>query len=746
MKNNSSEWRNRSNHVEKQPLCILSPEEEVPSPQSPRSLIRQLAVEVNAGSKNNNALDSSPEEKSSSEPFTDPSLEWDQENFSLKNEANSLNGDKDGGESFEMKKLGTGISASLMEEVVGEGEHDERDKLLARHSFSEDESIDSNSQASDSPAIATRCSQDFSKHLYLGCEGNESPVPYGELNAIVEDENNEYPKRITEEHTPRRLYDSIGDITRGLYDDDVDTSIDLHNGSTLEGLYDDDIGDTLRGLYDDADSIGYTDFDTLSSGPRPPRYISSPTSSSQHKTSGIVTSPIGSSHGSCRSGFSDLPFRGSLTDGPSSPYGEPKGFPFSSNSGNPRDSRENSAGSSKNSARLRGLEKPNSPRNKLKSIFPDFRAPSPYGGSLKEGHSRPERPRKGALRRTLTEFYSPTNSSSSLNEKPTAPSRRRKVSGAIQPPGIFASLVTNVNSPYKDFIPPVRESAITCDCEDPDVTPRKDLLLTLDGEKDCCNFVERKSDSFNTDNSEDKREDFYRDAGDLIAEKQLRRVSGRDSDNQLPENVFPSRSTLTSEASTEKRELRSDPSQKIDDSSIECNSVKELSDCFERSLPTYSTVNRRPSLSGAYSTECIEKEEIPESDEQAQMFRPMRSSFSEPHLSLRIPVLDGIAEHTFSEEELEVDHHSLASQDTNTRNLEDIFKDVCSTKEAIEKLEMILSSSETDIHTDLADTKQTVQKLDKQVFNLNKEVASLGSDVKMVLELLKSLKNGEVVA
>ena len=88
--------------------------------------------------------------------------------------------------------------------------------------------------------------------------------------------------------------------------------------------------------------------------------------------------------------------------------------------------------------------------------------------------------------------------------------------------------------------------------------------------------------------------------------------------------------------------------------------------------------------------------------------------------------------------------NSLLSDDTATRNLEEIFKDVYSTKEAIETLETILKSPQPDIVADLSDTKHTVQKLDEQVLNLNREVASLSSDVKTVLELLKGLKNGHV--
>ena len=681
-RNNASEWRNRTNDVEKQPLCVLPPEGDTSIPRSPGSLIRQHAVEVNAGSKNN-ALDSSPEDESPHcEPFSDPSLEWDQESFALKNDANSFHDEPDG-ESFEMKNMNMGIGVSVMDEISEEREHDERDKLLTNHESSEDKSMDNNSQDSDSLGLTKKCSSDFSKHLYLGCDENvDSPVPCvnGDLGAITED-------------TPRGLYDNVRDTPRDFHDDVDDIPKGLYNGDTLSGLYDDEIGHTLRGLYDDdVESIGYTDFDTMVKGTRSPRFVSSPTHSSLNKSpiQSIPTSPIDSTHGSCRSGFSELPFRGSFTDSfklsePSTPYGSPKGIKPSSNSGNPSDYRQNSAGSSKNSGRLLGFEKPDSSRNKFGSIFSDLRAPSPSAGSLKEGISQKGRARKGALRRTLTEFNSPTNSCGSLNERPAASPRRRKVSGAIQPPTIFAPLVANVNNPYKDFVPPVRESPITCDCEPDDEIPCEGLgLISIDG-KECDICYQRKSDSLKSDNSEDKKEDFFKNAGDLINDKQLRCSSGRSSEEQFAKNdVFSSRTTLTSETSFDKWEPRSDPSQKIDDSSFECNSVKELTDCFERPRSSYSNLHQRPSLSGAYSTQCIEQEEIPESDE---LFRPMRSSFSEPHLSVRIPVFDGIAEQRLAEEDME--HASSASQDTATRNLEDIFKDVSSTKEAIEKLGLI---------------------------------------------------------
>jgi hypothetical protein len=108
----------------------------------------------------------------------------------------------------------------------------------------------------------------------------------------------------------------------------------------------------------------------------------------------------------------------------------------------------------------------------------------------------------------------------------------------------------------------------------------------------------------------------------------------------------------------------------------------------------------------------------------------MRNSFSEPYLQ-------------FPNEHLtraESDRDSLSDL-----QLEDIFKDVVNTKQAMERLQMILTSPEPNMSSDLADTKETVQRLDQQVLHLNRDVACLRGDVKMVLELLKGLKNGQTV-
>lgn len=716
-KHNTPDWKSRKNETDRQLLSMLPSEDENESaPQSPRSLIRQLAVDINAKSKNI-GLDSSPEEKSSSEPLSDPSLEWDQGNLAMKTDVNSTRGEREV-DSIELKNMSMESVGTLLEEIAEEVEHDESDKLLTQNTSSANGSSDDNSLVSGTQELAKKYSRDFSKHLYLTCAQDDvdNPAPYstGNLDDIPENANTDYISAIND-NSPSRFFD------------DVDNS--------------------PRRLYEDVDRIGYTEFDTMGNIPRRSPFFSSPTPSSLHKSpvQSIPTSPIESTHGSVRSGFSELPFRDGLADSlrlsePSSPYGSPKGMaPGFSSSENRRDNRENSTGSFKHSGRLLLHEKPDSPKNKFADMCSDFRTPCSPGGSLKDGHrSREGRTRRGPFRRALTELNSPSDSCSSLNEKPLASPRRRKVSAVIQPPTIFAPLVTNVNNPYKDFVPPVRESAITCDCESADHIPGIN----------CNSFLERKSDQSASDNtegnSEDQSEDFYENFESLITENQLQCPNDMSKGNLLEEiDGYSSRLTQTS---FESNEQRSDPLQEIDDSPIECSSVKELTDCFEPPFSTYSSLYRRPSISGAYSTHCIEMEEIPESDELGQLFRPMRTSFSEPHLSLRHPLLHASNGRTDSGQLRNGDVDSSASEDTTTRNLEDIFQDVCSTKEAIEKLESILKSPEPEILSDLADTKQTVQKLDKKVLNLNREVASLSTDVKMVLELLKGLKNGQVVA
>ena len=85
-KNNVSKGKSRANHVDQQLLSKLPSEEDsdenISMPQSPRSLNRQFSIDINADVKDSGQA-FSPEEKSSSEPLSNPSLEWDQENFAL---------------------------------------------------------------------------------------------------------------------------------------------------------------------------------------------------------------------------------------------------------------------------------------------------------------------------------------------------------------------------------------------------------------------------------------------------------------------------------------------------------------------------------------------------------------------------------------------------------------------------------------------------------------------------------------
>ena len=718
VKNNGApNWKPRANCTEKEILSTVPSEEESDSSsQSPKVLLRQLAVEINADSKNI-GRDSSPEEKSSSEPFSDPSLEWDQENLVFKADTTSSSV-KDDDENLEMKHLNKETPMTVLEEMAEEDEHDECDKLLTEQSSSEHGSSDSHSLDSDTPVLTYKTSIDFSRHLYLTCGQDEVDNPNPFLNGTLEDIS-ENPNK-----------DNLVGIEE--------------NEDALTRFYD-DVENTSRRLYEDVDQLGFTEFDTMNDISSRSPFVSSPTPSSLHKSplQSIPTSPIASTHGSSRSGFSELPFRNSLTDTlrlsePDSPYGSPREIQSGYTPGFLRDNRKISTGSSTNSGRLLLQEKPDSPRNKFRpGIFSEFRSGDSPGGSLKDGLAE-KRKQKGGLRRALTEFNCPSDSCGSLNEKPMTPSRRRKISAAIQPPTIFAPLVTNVNNPYKDFVPPLRESEITCDCESADNIPGMS----------CNNCLERKSDdldSINEIDSDDQNEDFYKNMENLFAESQLQCSNISGSDHCFEEvEEYSSKLTATSETSFEDHEQRSDPSQKINDSSIDCSSVQELDDYIKYPFTSHSGL-QRPSISGAYSTHCIGKDEIPESDELGQLFRPMRTSFSEPHLNLRLPVLPGSNGSTHQGLSRLEDEGSFLSEDTTTRNLEDIFKDVSSTREAIEKLEMILKSPEPEILTDLADTKQTVQNLDRQVLNLNREVASLSNDVRSILELLRGLKSGQVV-
>lgn len=142
--------------------------------------------------------------------------------------------------------------------------------------------------------------------------------------------------------------------------------------------------------------------------------------------------------------------------------------------------------------------------------------------------------------------------------------------------------------------------------------------------------------------------------------------------------------------------------------------------------------DRRPTISGIHSTHSLN--EAPNARRPVDLnLRTMRNSYSEPYLQSPISRLTRMENRDDDEDML------------SDSQLEDIFKDVVNTKQAMERLHMILSSPEPTMSSDLADTKETVKRLDQQVLHLNQDVASLRGDVKMVLELLKGLKNGQTV-
>lgn len=162
------------------------------------------------------------------------------------------------------------------------------------------------------------------------------------------------------------------------------------------------------------------------------------------------------------------------------------------------------------------------------------------------------------------------------------------------------------------------------------------------------------------------------------------------------------------------------------DSNLDINFPDHFSDS-ERSYHA-----RKPTISGIHSTHSLEEVSNPRRPADMNL-RTMRNSYSEPYLQSPISRSPRM-ENPDDDEDIMSD-----------LQLEDIFKDVANTKQAMERLQMILSSPEPTMSSDLADTKETVKRLDQQVLHLNQDVASLRGDVKMVLELLKGLKNGQTV-
>lgn len=716
MKNDSqTDWETQVNRVKREIASMLPEDKENDSSlrSSKLSLTRQLAVDVNA-ELNDIESDTLPEEKSSSEPFSNQSLEWGNEKLTLNGENSTPADDRDV-ESFEMENLN--IETTVLKGIAEESEPDECSKLLRVSTLSGNEFIENQSGLCDSSAFGHKYSTGFSKKLFLTCDQEDLQGPALCFN---EDTNS---KRVNgkEEH-------SLGTINN--HEDDLMRFVD-------------EVADIRRGLHEDGNRLGYTDFDTMKNAPGISDLDLSPVHSSVRKSpvQGIPSSPIESTRGSSRSGFSELPFRDCIdTD-------RLKLSGFDSQSGSPDEisdghtsrislNEETPTGSSQSSSEFVETETLESPQSKVNRIFDELSSIGSPGGSVKD--SRVERrKRNGGLRRTLTEVNYPSDSGSSLNGTPVTTNRRRKVSGVIKPPAIFAPLVANVKNPYKDFVPPVRESAIMCDCESPDHT------LGIN----CNNCWSRESEDIESDSDsicEDRCDNFNNNVEDLIADKQLLCLNDNNGSRKSKDDDYSSKRTLLSENSSKTNESQSDTSQKVDDSPDEKISLKGLTDYFEPPFSSFSSM-RKPSISGAYSTQCFESDEIPESDELEHVFRPMRSSFSEPHLSLRLPILPG--GNGSIEEGISLcdnDWNSSASEDDTNQNFEEIFKDVCCTKEAIEKLESILKIPEPDVVTDEADTAQTVQGLNQQVLNLNREVASLSSDVKTVLELLKGLKIGQL--
>lgn len=702
--NNQTDWKTRANHIQTEISSLLPEEEDEDSSlkSPPLQLTRQLSVDVNAESKNNTQV-SSPEEKSSNEPFSDRSLEWEHEKLTLNDDEKPAAVCDREVEQFEMENLKPEIANNVLEEIAEERESDECDKIPRVDASSENMSFNNPAPGfRDTPTSDNKQSRDFSKHLFLTGDQDELDGP------------NIYFRENTKRNTN-------GDYALGLDNDKADLM-----------RFADEVKEMHKDVLEDGNQLGYTDFRTRNNTPlRSGSVLKSPAPS-------VLSSPKElSTRGSSRSGT----YRDSFTNrfrqsGFDDQYGSPDEISEHGNSSAiSLNNRQNSVGDSKISSNLTETEKQESPWKKVNGIFAELSSIGSPGGSLKD--SRVERRRRhGGLRRTLTEVHYPSDSGSSLNGKPMTSNRRRKVSGVMRPPTIFAPLVANVNNPYKDFVPPVRESAITCDC------PSGEQILGMS----CHDYLSKKSDETDSDKdsaSGGSEDQIYNNAEDFYAGKQLLCSSNSDSSQDLKLDYYSPKRTSTNENS-KRNETPSDLSQKVDDTWNEDSSLDEPTDYFQLHFCSFPSV-RRPSISGAYSTQCIEKDEIPESDELERVFRPMRSSFSEPHLSSRIPLLPG--GNGSATEGISLSDNvreKSASGDVTTRNLEEIFKDVCCTKAAIEKLDFILKSPEPESKEDKIDTKQTVEKLNEQVLHLNREVASLSTDVKTVLELLEGLKNGQV--
>lgn len=696
----SNDWKTRANHVEKEPLISCE--------ERKHPLSRQCAVEVNVPVVKPSPHLLSPDSRLN-EILSNQSLEWEQENLSLHDSADSEP------KNDVVDRLMFVPSAGVVGGVEDGGISSESPKS----------SVSSSSERSihDSPELSPKYNSDFSKHLYISSD-NEN------LDEIS--------------HCSSNILESIPELRE----------VERQPSPTA---HDDDSDDASA---DNEELLEITEFENPTPGSPLVRHSSPDMSQPRNCDCPVLFSPFHSGPldlsgalsdtGSVRRGFAELPFQRGRSPASRQNLGES----LSSGAYSPPGSFDIPQ-SSQDSFKL-GLSASESPEMSRRRLLPpslqklddDFLNASFPGpsGQLTSGGSCEGTQLHGPLRRALTEAKSTASSSCSLSETSPAPRRRRKASSAMQPPTIFAPLVVNATNPYKDFVPPPRESEITCDCEG------------------LCSSPEQMANGYCVDERSLETAGCEAD-GNFGTGIEEERVKGRTSDEELNKG-FPFAPTGDRDSELDEREnisstLSVSPvttdfffasQSAISDFSPERFAHQDFSGYEQEPQPFLQGTSGLAGLSGACSTHSVKHER--NAADLLSPTRPMRTSFSEPHLSK--VTFPSARKHPSRNRECDENSNIMPRagledripEDTSqftTQQLEDIFRDVSNTKEAMEKLHTILSSPEPDICSELADTRQTVKRLDKQIWDLNKEVASLSGDVKAVLQILRGLKNDEAV-
>ena len=391
-------------------------------------------------------------------------------------------------------------------------------------------------------------------------------------------------------------------------------------------------------------------------------------------------------------------------------------------------------------------------------------------------------------------------------ECPINPHGRRKLSAVVVPP-VFAQLVLNVNNPYLDFVPPVRESPITCSCVE------TESCETCRG-----NTRDSHSDGESAASNENRQE-ASKTGSDYITSNHLNwnhNCSGKESgnsDSEWKENEKLDYSTVlqTTKHNDEKavgafhypdyirnkandetnlNEYRDDADNKTEDlnnDTIKTSFVNGYSNMpssvKENTLTSsFSSVSSDPSHSQEWRPEsselknCTRNSSLPDlvDDEPFQPYDlPFpHESFSKASLSSNLSNHRSETKINFAEMEQEIPSRTLRSSFSapalnfgclatfdereedkiietdgeltlNDAQLEKMFEDVASTKECVAKLKDILGSTDSIPASERLDTNEIVRKLEKQVLFLNQEVIFLSFDMKKVLDLLNGLKNSQ---